>query len=262
MKRAGLPLSTALAFIFGPDFTPNSTFDMRCLFLLLLPLAHLSAAQAVAPSLAHTILVRGTAEQELDPEKLDLLLTYRFSDNVKESGRTQEQELGLQQVLKQAGIAPEKLVLEDLSASGYGGMSKTVNATVALTKVYRLTLDNPKILNSLIPRLVQTGADNLRVVNLESSRMDATRLEVAGRAAAAARQKAQIVVKQAGGQLGSVVAAVEVIPGTTLSEELLEGYRKMGSDKYKASENQAQIPTPNLRKIKVQAVYDVVFEVK
>ena len=237
---------------------------MRCLFLLFLPLAHLSAAQAVAPSLAHTILVRGTAEQELDPEKLDLLLTYRFSDNVKESGRTQEQEQGLQQVLKQAGIASEKLVLEDLSASGYGGMSKTGNATVALIKVYRLTLDNPKILNSLIPQLVQTGADNIRVVNLESSRMDATKLEVAGRAAAAARQKAQTVVKQAGGQLGNVVTAVEVLPYNPADSQLAE-FRTAGY----ASKNKAggdvsggDIATPNLRKIKVQAVYDVVFEVK
>ena len=61
---------------------------MRHLFLLLLPLAHISTAQSVAPTPPHTVLVRGTAEQELDPEKLDLLLTYRFSDNVKESGRT------------------------------------------------------------------------------------------------------------------------------------------------------------------------------
>ncbi|MBF9238381.1 SIMPL domain-containing protein [Hymenobacter sp. BT683] len=236
---------------------------MRHLFvLLILPLAHLSAAQTVAPVPPRTILVRGTAEQEIEPEKLDLLLTCRFSDNVKESGRTQEQEQGLQQVLKQAGIAPEKLVLEDLSASGYGGFSKTGNANVALTKVYRLTLNNPKILNTLIPQLVQTGADNLRIVNLESSLLAATQLEVAGRAAANARQKALAVTKQAGGQLGNVVAAVEVLPGASLSEVLVEGYQKMGAGKYKASEDRGEIATPNLRKIVVEAVYDVVFEVK
>jgi len=188
---------------------------MRRLYLLL-PLVSLSAARAQAPPPTpgppHTILVRGTAEQELEPDKLDLLLTYRFSDNVKESGRTQEQEQGVQQVLKQAGIAPEKLVLEDLSASGYGGFSKTANANVALVKVYRLTLNNPKVLNDLIPRLVQTGADNLRVVNLQSAQLEATQLAVAGRAAANARQKAQTAVKLAGGQPAGVVAMVEMLP--------------------------------------------------
>ncbi|SFQ68859.1 SIMPL domain-containing protein [Hymenobacter arizonensis] len=232
--------------------------------LLLLPFAHPVAAQVAPPTPPRTILVRGTAEQELDPEKLDLLLTYRFSDNVKESGRTQEQEQNLQRVLTQAGIAPEKLLLEDLSASGYGGFSKTGNANVALTKVYRLTLNNPKLLNSLIPQLVQTGADNLRVVNLESSRLDAAQLEVAGRAAANARQKAQTVVKQAGGQLGGVVAATEVLPGSpgnnTLSEYQLGADKKVKS--MGGGDGGADIATPNLRKIKVKAVYDMVFEVK
>ena len=242
---------------------------MRRLFLLLLlPLAQPGWAQQAPPAPAppHTILVRGTAEQELEPEKLDLLLTYRFSDNVKESGRTQEQEQALQQVLKQAGIGPEKLVLEDLSASGYGGFSKTANSSVALTKVYRLSLDNPKILNDLIPRLVQTGADNLRVTNLENARLEAVKVEVAGRAAANARQKAQSAVKLAGGQLAGIVAMVEIRPGGPGSELLAEyqlGYdkkTKMGSAD-PAGET-GGIFTPSLRKIKVQAVYDVVFEIK
>lgn len=239
---------------------------MRYYFLFLLPLTQFAAAQAPIPMHPpHTILVRGTAEQELEPEKLDLLLTYRFSDNVKENGRTQEQEQGLQSVLKQAGISPEKLVLEDLSASGYGGLSKTANANVALTKVYRLTLENPKILNDLIPKLVQTGADNLRVVNLQSNQLEATRLDVAGRASANARQKALAVAKQAGGQLGGVVAAVEVLPYGE-GEGQLAAYRSMGYDKkvkanYTAEEG-GEISTPNLRKIKVKATYDVVFEVK
>ena len=243
---------------------------MRRLFLLLLllPLAQPVVAQVAAPGAPpRTILVRGAAEQELDPEKLDLLLTYRFSDNVKESGRTQEQEQALQQVLKQAGIAPEKLVLEDLSASGYGGFSKTANTNVALTKVYRLRLDDPKILNDLIPRLVQTGADNLRVTNLENTRLEAVKVEVAGRAAANARQKAQSAVKLAGGQLAGVVAMVEILPDGSGNDPLASfrlGYdkkMKLGSNSGMESET-GSIFTPNLRKIKVQAVYDVVFEIK
>lgn len=242
---------------------------MRCfLLLLLLPLAQPGWAQVtLAPAPPHTILVRGTAEQELDPEKLDLLLTYRFSDNVKESGRTQEQEQALQQVLKQAGIAPEKLVLEDLSASGFGGFSKTANSSVALTKVYRLSLDNPRILNDLIPRLVQTGADNLRVTNLENTRLEAVKIDVAGRAAANARQKAQSAVKLAGGQLMGVVAMVEIVPDGSGTDPLANfrlGYdrkMKLGSNSDMSTEV-TSIFTPNLRKIKVQAVYDVVFEIK
>jgi uncharacterized protein YggE len=246
-------------------FTAFQTFFLLAMrqfsVLLLLPLAQLAYAQAPAPALPRTVLVRGTAEQELDPEKLDLLVTYRFSDNVKDSERTQNQEENLRQVVQKAGIAADKLVLDDLSAAGYGGFSKTANSNVALTKVYRLTLDQPRQLNTLIPQLIQTGADNLRVVNLRSSRLAAVRTEVAAQAAADARQKAAAVVKAAGGQLGNMVALTEV----PLSEAM-RAYQRQGSDAYKAYQGRAreatEIDTPTLRKIKVTAVYEVVFELK
>ncbi|RZK98003.1 MAG: SIMPL domain-containing protein [Hymenobacter sp.] len=233
--------------------------------LALLPLllvAQVAAAQAPAPAMPHTILVRGTAERELDPEKLDLLLTYRFSDNVKENERTQNQEENLRQVLTKAGIAPDKLVLEELSATGYGGLSKVGNASVALTKVYRLTLDNPLQLNALIPQLVQTGADNLRFVNLQNGKLVTTKAELATQAATDARQKATLAVKAAGSQLGSVVAMVEVLPEGEYSEVVLRE-KQSASAMYQArSVRVAEMPPPSLRKIKVQVAYDVLFEIK
>lgn len=234
----------------------------RLLLLLLLPLAPV-AAQTPAPLVAHTILVRGTAERELDPEKLDLLLTYRFSDNVKESERTQNQEESLRQVLSKASIAADKLVLEELSATGYGGLSKVGNANVALTKVYRLTLDNPQQLNTLVPQLVQTGADNLRFVNLQNSRLVATKAELATLAATDARQKAALAVKAAGGQLGGVITMLEVLPDATYSELVLREMMQQNSY-YKSPPGRTapEIATPSLRKIKVQVTYDVVFEIK
>lgn len=227
-------------------------------------MAQVALAQAPAPSLAHTILVRGVAERELDPEKVDMLLTYRFSDNVKESERTQNQEENLRQVLTKAGIAPDKLVLEELSATGYGGASKVGNANVALTKVYRLTLDNPQQLNTLVPQLVQTGADNLRFVNVQNSRLAATKAELATQAAADARQKASLAVKAAGGQLGNVVTMVEILPEAEYSELLLRAYQEQLGGYYKERNRPAaaEAATPSLRKIKVQVFYDVVFEIR
>lgn len=239
---------------------------MRLLLLLLsLPIAYASA-QTSAPVMPHTILVRGTAERELDPEKLDLLLTYRFSDNVKENERTQNQEENLRQVLKNANIPADKLVLEELSATGYGGLSKVGNANVALTKVYRLTLDNPQQINTLVPQLVQTGADNLRFVNLQTTKLLAAKAELATQAATDARQKATLAVKGAGGQLGGVLTMIEVLPEAAYSEALLREYQQQLGYYYKSiparAANATEIATPSLRKIKVQAVYDVVFEIR
>lgn len=212
----------------------------------------------------HTILVRGTAERELDPEKLDLLLTYRFSDNVKENERTQNQEESLRQVLAKASIAPDKLVLEELSATGYGGLSKVGNANVALTKVYRLTLDNPQQLNTLVPQLVQTGADNLRFVNLQNGKLVATKAELATQAATDARQKATLAVQAAGSKLGVVVSMLEVLPDATYAELMLRESLQQQNSYYKSmpARSPTEIATPSLRKIKVQVAYDVVFELK
>ncbi len=131
-------------------------------------------AQAVAPH-ARTIRVRGAATQELEPEKAELLLTYRVSDNVKDAERAREQQTQLLAVLRNAGIAPEKLTVHNLTAYGSGGLSKVGNSTVALTKQYKLVVDKPALLDELIPKLVQSGADNVVVTNLESSKLPALR---------------------------------------------------------------------------------------
>ena len=239
----------------------NSLAYWLPVLLLVQPVA--VQAQAATP-VPHAMLVRGMAERELEPEKLDVLMTYHFSDNVKESERTQGQEEALRQVLRRAGIADDKLLLEDLAASGYGGFSKVGNANVALTKTYRLTLDNPQQLNTLVPQLVQTGADNLRFVNLQSNRRPAALAELATQAGADARQKATLAVKAAGAQLGTVLTMVEVLPGQQYSPQALDGV-VFGNRKAKASrasDDPVEIDTPNLRKIKLVVVYDVVFEVK
>lgn len=237
----------------------------KLFFLLALLLARSVAAQSTGSAMPHTLLVRGTAEQELAPEKLDLLLTYHFSDNVKDNERTQNQEENLRKVVSQASISADKLVLDDLTANGYGGLSKTANTNVSLTKVYRLTLDNPQQLNTLVPQLVQTGADNLRVVNLRSSKLAAAKAEVTAQAVADARQKAAVAIKAAGGQVGGVVAMVEVLPEAGPSFDKLREYQLRAysmNQAYQSTTRPAEIETPNLRKIRVVAVYDVVFELK
>ena len=239
---------------------------MRALLWLLLPTLLLARpALGQLPALPHpTVLVRGAAEQELDPKKLDLLLTYHFSDNVKAGERTQNQEESLRQVLSQAGIKATNLVLEELSASGYGGLSKVNNTNVALTKVYRLTLDNPQLATTLIPQLAQTGADNLRVVNLQSSQLAAAQAATAAQAVAAARQKAAVVAQAAGGKLGSVIVLTEVLPTAQAAPEVRGAYKVSSAyyeGGYQAPAASAEAP-PNLRKIKVLARYDVIFELK
>lgn len=239
---------------------------MRRLLLVLLPLAQVAAAQVPTPAaVPHTILMRGTAERELDPEKLDLLLTYRFTDDVKTGERAQTQEANLRQVLSQAGLSAGKLVLEELSANGYGGLSKVNNNSVAIIKVYRLTLDNPQLVSTLLPQLAQTGADNLRVVNLQSTKLAAAKTELAAQAVADARHKAAVVAQAASAQLGSPLSLVEVPANAQVVAEARGGAYKQAAggyyESYQAQQASAE-PPPSLRKIGVLVRYDVLFEIK
>ncbi|GAB3834518.1 SIMPL domain-containing protein [Hymenobacter jeollabukensis] len=236
-------------------------------FRLLLLAAPLSAAclnvsaqtAPGAPPRPHTVAVRGTAFQEVEPEWVELLVTYRVSDNVKDSDKAKEQEKALRNVLPSFNIAPEKLMLDNLTAYGYGGFSKMGNSTVALTRVYRLRLDKPAVLNELIPRLVQTGADNVQVARLENAQLEARRQEVLGKALDNARQKAALLARQLGQQLGAPLAVTEVTPfaGYRLEET---GYKR--KEGYQREIDAADAPVPNLRTIRVTSTVDAEFELK
>lgn len=227
------------------------TLLLLCLSWLIGPLW----AQVPQP---RRVVVRGIAQQDLEAERAELLLIYRASDNVKDGDRAKEQQARLAAVLRDFGIPADKLTVNNLSAYGWGGFSKVGNSSVSLTKEYRLVIEKPAILDELIPKLVQSGADNVAVSNLESSRLDAFRLEVMGKALADARNKAQFLAQQAGAKLGPVQAVQEVVPSASPGPEReTDLYKMRGAarlDEMGAEPNSSPV---NLRKIRVRVRLDV-----
>ncbi|MCC3159142.1 SIMPL domain-containing protein [Hymenobacter sp. 15J16-1T3B] len=229
----------------------------HCLLAALLLAAPLvAAAQLPAPPKPRTVAVRGNATAEVEPERVELLITYRVSDNVKDNEKAKAQEQALLAAVQGFGVPRDKLVLDNLSAYGYG-LSKTYNSNVSLTRVYRLMLDKPAVLNDLIPRLVQTGADNVKVARLESTQLEARKQEVLAKAVDNARQKAGVLARQLGQQLGPAVSVSEVTPFTGIRVQQAYYYKERleesGTD---------QAPPPNLRTIPVSSTVDAEFELK
>ncbi|RTQ50293.1 DUF541 domain-containing protein [Hymenobacter gummosus] len=232
------------------------------LMLTLLGAAGAAAAQAPAPR-PRTVSVRGTATAEVEPERMELLITYRVADNVKDADKAKAQEQALLAALQSFGVPREKLVLDNLSAYGYGAFSKTFNSTVSLTKVYRLTLDKPAVLNDLIPRLVQTGADNVQVARLESAQLDARRQQVLAAALDNARQKAAVLARQLGLQLGAPLSVAEALPlRLPPADDAPRGYYKLRGSLPVEPGADADGPVPNLRTIHLSSSVDAEFELK
>jgi hypothetical protein len=71
-----------------------------------------------------TIKVRGVSSIEINPEKIDLLIVYRYSDNLKDNQKTLQQEIKLYEVLSLFEIQKKDLVLDNLTATGWGGLYK------------------------------------------------------------------------------------------------------------------------------------------
>ncbi|MBC6696831.1 SIMPL domain-containing protein [Hymenobacter puniceus] len=229
---------------------------------LLLALFLLAVVGAVAQSVPKMVQVRGTAMRELAPETAELLLTYRTNDNVRDADRAREQQTRLQTVLREYGVAPEKLTTYNVVASGYG-MSKVANSTIALTRQYKLVLDKPALLDELLPKLVQSGADEVVVISLLSSRLEAFRLEVMGLALANARTKAQYTAQQLGLQLGSAHAVREVVPTRPTPGSREEALLKMrGGSTLEEQMSSAESASVSPRAIRVSAAFDVDYEVQ
>ncbi|UYZ63130.1 SIMPL domain-containing protein [Hymenobacter weizhouensis] len=209
--------------------------------------------------------MRGSATRELAPETAELLLTYRAQDQVRNADRAREQQDRLLAVLNEYRIEPARLVVYNLMASG-SGWSKTTNSTVYLTTQYKLTLDKPAIINELLPKLVQTGADEVVVSNLLSSRLAAFRLEVASLALADARTKAQHIVQQAGLKLAGIRTIAEVLPAGPAAPLIPERsrYRMLtfGSAASVGADAADVVNPVNPRAIRVQVAFDVEYEVQ
>lgn len=212
---------------------------------------------AQVASAPRRLVVRGTAWQDLEPERAELLLTYRASDNVKDGERAKEQQARLAAVLREFNIAPDKLSVNNLSAYGWGGFSKVGNASVALTKEYRLVVDKPATIDELLPKLVQSGADNVMVSNLESSRLDAFRLETMSKALADARNKAQHLAQQTGAKLGKVLLLQEV---STNPERENTTYKMRSTNNLEESITEAG--NAPVSKIRVRVRLDVEYELQ
>lgn len=191
----------------------------------------------------------------MEPEKAELLLTYHFSDNVKDADRAREQQKNLLAVLRDFAIAPEKLTVYNVSASSSGGVYKVANATVFLTKQYKLVVEKPFIMDELIPKLIQSGADRVEAISLISSKLADFRLQVISKALADARTKAQYVARQMGTSVGKVYSVTEIVPAASRSETDLPSLYKMQA--YAERQDQQEV---SLRKIIVRANFSVEYE--
>ena len=201
---------------------------------------------------------------KINPEKIDLLIVYRYSDNLKDNQKTLQQETKLYEVLSLFEIQKKDLVLDNLTATGWGGLYKVENNSVSISKSYRLTISNLNIIDSLIYKLIKTGADNVTIVNLENSKLEEYKQVTINKALENAKLKAQTISSNLGVNLSNPVSVIEIFPTKTIqNNDSRQYYDKVGNTINGRSNFQDfDIETLNMRKIKIYSTFDVEYEIK
>lgn len=227
----------------------------KLLFSLSL-LPHLVFAQNTTE---RSIKVLGKATKEIDPDEIELTILFAETENVK-------RENELKKFTSAYGISSEDLVIDNFTASRSGYYYKSSSSKVRLTKAYKLRLVNISIADELILKLFEIGADNVSVTNLFSEKTEQIKSEAITEALTYAKDKAELMAKHMGAELGKVILMEEYAPQS--------GHPNLSYDNFKMSEHAAwgygavsrargaSGEGIGIRKISIQYLVHVTFELK
>lgn len=209
------------------------------------------------------ISVRGESEIYIVPDKIELTITYSETENIKKENEIQQKEAELINLLKSFSIDLKKLSINNFAANRNGYYSSSSNK-VRMSKAFKLQLDNIAIADSLIMKLLQTGAHNVSVTNLQSDKIEETILEATKIALDKATKKAEIMASHLNCSLGQVLEISEFRPqfqtnsdngAFNLHSKIATAYGVNRIDDYEGEDI-------GIRKIRVRYVVDVKYELK
>ena len=177
--------------------------------LLLIFTVSLHAQQKAADKTLRTIAVEGKAEKEIAPDIIYFSITlkeYTSEDGKKVSITNLEKQLSA--AVKNAGIAAEDLVVENIYGYNYNWREKE-NKNFEARKQFQLKVNSPTMVNKVISQVDEKGIQNARVAKYTHSRIDEITHELQVEAIENAREKAIALLKPLGESLGRVIEVQE-----------------------------------------------------
>ncbi len=154
------------------------------------------------------IEVTGTSEREITPDRIDLLVTIRESENVKKENELLQKEKQVLAAAARLGIPPADIAVDQIAAHR-NGYYKTNSNRYQFSKAYRITLKDIVRLDSLLMRLLEAGADQVRITKLSHREMEKYKTEAVAEAIANARRRAEEIARPLGLVLGKALQVRE-----------------------------------------------------
>ncbi len=164
-------------------------------------------------SVSNYIEVIGVAEKQIEPDRIELTITFNEKENVKKQSDFIKIENQLKNLMSTHSIPESNLIINQLFASSqYYSYSEKQSSKIRFSKVYKLIFDSSTSPDTLIFDLFEIGADNVNLSKLESDQLDNTRQMALKEALETARQKALLISNQMDVDLGTVIQIREISP--------------------------------------------------
>lgn len=220
---------------------------------LLLPL--LASAQEGFKG-EHFIEVTGTAQEEIEPNEIYLLIRLREFEENRQKTSLEKLDADFLNALKQAGIDRKRLELADVG-SRLDTFRKRDKAAFRV-KAYQLKLTSAAELEKFLEKLESVKVDFVDIIRLHHSDYGKIKLDLKTKALQAAKTKAETLLKSIGAEIGKplMVRDWDVQPFEPVMMKAQSRLQQTEMD-------MAQEADPiGFRKIKLQAQITAQFEIK
>lgn len=219
------------------------------------------SAMAQQVDLRKKISVSGSAEVEVTPDIIYISISLKeyFKDNnSKKKVEITTLENELFNAIQQAGIPKENLTISNISS--YTTAEKKKNPDYLASKQYRLKVNDLNKWNAVIGDVDPKGVAYTNIDSYDYSKIESLKKDLKIKALLAAKEKATYLVTALGDKLGSAIDIQEV--NNEAYPQPMYRANVMMKSAGMANDSAESAPELDFKKIKLNYVMNVVFEIK
>lgn len=226
--------------------------NVRFFVLALVCIASLPVYSQEQPPRQPFIEVTGTAEVELEPNEIYLLIKLKEFEENRQKTTLEQLDNDFFKAVKEAGIDRSRVQLAD--AGSTLDKIRRRDKDSFREKSYQIKLTSAAELEKVLTKLEPVKVNTADITRLSHSDLEKTRLDLKVKALQAARSKAETLLKSIGGEIGKPLLVREWDSDPRPMD-------MMANVRMQAYDESAPAPV-EFRKIRLQAQVTAQFEIK
>lgn len=153
------------------------------------------------------ITVVGVADKDVEPDWIQLNMSAKETEDTNKESDVVKMENSVFSFITSLGLEPSCFSIDRYSANTKYSYSKA--SKFKLSKSYKLRIENKNLLDTIIAKCFDSGMDNINVNQIGHSKIDSLQNIVLQEALISAKNKANLIAKTMGVNLGKVVSVNE-----------------------------------------------------